>query len=143
MLRFMVWVGFSVSFPLLCYAQDRAAINGTVTDPTTALVADATVELKSTNTGLHRAVLTNDGGLYEIAALPVGSYTITIAKTGFRPVTIDQIDLLYGEARTIDAQLEVGALRKPFKSLPRPKHWTAPMRRWVVLLNQLKLRRFQ
>jgi hypothetical protein len=108
MVRFIIWFGLSVSFPLFCYAQDRAAINGAVTDPTTALVGNATVELKSTNTGLHRVVSTNDGGLYEITALPVGSYTITIAKTGFKPLTIDQIDLRYGETRTIDAKLEIG-----------------------------------
>src|SRR5215471_4289525 len=108
MLRFMVWFGFSVSLPIFSYAQDRAAINGAVTDPATALVANATVELRSTSTGLHRLVLTNDVGLYEITALPVGSYTITIAKTGFKPLTIDQIDLRYGETRTIDAKLEIG-----------------------------------
>ena len=89
-------------------AQDRAAINGTVTDPAAALVTGATVELKSAATGLHRVVVTNDRGLYEITPLPVGSYTITIAKTGFKPVTISQVDLQYGETRTLDARLEVG-----------------------------------
>jgi hypothetical protein len=74
------WLSLSVSLSLCSYAQDRAAINGAVTDSTTALVANATIELKSANTGLHRAVLTNDGGLYEITALPVGSFTITITK---------------------------------------------------------------
>jgi outer membrane receptor protein involved in Fe transport len=108
MLRFMVWFGFSVSLPIFSYGQDRAAINGAVTDQAAALVANATVQLKSANTGLHRAVSTNDVGLYEITALPVGSYTITIAKTGFKAVIIDHIDLLYGETRTIDAQLEIG-----------------------------------
>jgi outer membrane receptor protein involved in Fe transport len=108
MLRFMVWLSFSVSLPIFSYAQDRAAINGAITEPATALVANATVELRSTSTGLHRVVLTNDVGLYEITALPVGSYTITIAKTGFKPLTIDQIDLRYGETRTIDTKLEIG-----------------------------------
>src|SRR6516165_9713976 len=108
MLRFMVWFVFSVSLPIFSYAQDRAAINGAITDATTALVANATVELKSTNTGLHRVALTNDVGLYEITALPVASYTISIAKTGFKPLIIDQIDLRYGETRTTDAKLEVG-----------------------------------
>jgi hypothetical protein len=89
-------------------AQDRAAINGTVTDPAAALVAGATVELTSTSTGLHRTVLTGERGLYEITTLPVGSYTVRFAKTGFRPVTVDHIDLQYGETRTVDAELKVG-----------------------------------
>jgi hypothetical protein len=90
-------------------AQDRAAINGTVTDPAAAVVAGAKVELTSEATGLHRVVVTNERGLYEFTPLPVGSYTISIDRTGFKPVSISQVDLRYGETRTVDARLEVGA----------------------------------
>jgi hypothetical protein len=92
----------------LC-AQDRAALNGTVTDPAGALVAGAVVELKSAATGLRRATQTSSRGLYEITPLPVGSYAITITKIGFKPTTVEQIDLQYGDTRTIDAQLQIGA----------------------------------
>src|ERR1019366_2905544 len=100
-----------VSYCLLAlplFAQDRAAIDGSVTDPTGALVTGAAVEVKSAGTGLHRTTLTKENGLYEIAALPVGSYQITIAKTGFKPTAITSVDLRYGETRTIDVRLEVG-----------------------------------
>jgi hypothetical protein len=100
-----------VSYCLLAlplFAQDRAAIDGSVTDPTGALVTGAAVEVKSAGTGLHRTTLTNENGIYEIAALPVGSYQITIAKAGFKPTAIASVDLRYGETRTIDARLEVG-----------------------------------
>jgi Carboxypeptidase regulatory-like domain len=93
---------------LSAFAQDRAAINGTVTDPTGALIAGATVELRSADTGLHRSTTTNQKGLFEVTPLPVGSYALTINKAGFKPATISQIDLQYGETRTIDAKLEVG-----------------------------------
>jgi hypothetical protein len=89
-------------------AQDRPAINGAVVDPTGAFVSGADVELKSVDTGLHRAILSDENGLYQITALPVGSYAITINKAGFKPVSVDHIDLQYGETRTIDAKLEVG-----------------------------------
>ena len=91
------------------YAQDRAAVNGTVSDPSGAAVPAAMVDLKSAATGLHRTAETNEAGLYEIALLPVGTYSITITKTGFKPATINEIDLQYSETRTIDAKLEVGA----------------------------------
>jgi len=71
-------------------------------------VATAAVELKSDATGLRRAATTDERGLYQISALPVGTYTITITKPGFKPATVDRIDLRYGETRTIDARLEVG-----------------------------------
>jgi Carboxypeptidase regulatory-like domain/TonB dependent receptor-like, beta-barrel len=92
--------------PLL--AQDRAAINGAVTDPSGAFIAGAPVELKSAATGLHRTALTNERGLYEIIPLPVGSYSITITKPGFKPTVVSNIDLEYGQTRTIDVTLEVG-----------------------------------
>jgi Carboxypeptidase regulatory-like domain/TonB dependent receptor-like, beta-barrel len=91
-------------------AQDRAAINGTVTDPSGAYIPSATVDLKSATTGLHRSVRTNPKGVYEITPLPVGTYSITVSKDGFKPTTIDDIALQYAETRTFDAKLEVGAV---------------------------------
>ncbi len=89
-------------------AQDRASINGAVTDASGARIAGAGVELKSAATGLHRSTVTDERGVYEITPLSVGNYTLTIAAKGFRPTTVDGIDLKYGETRTIDATLAVG-----------------------------------
>jgi hypothetical protein len=84
-------------------------LNGTVTDPSGSAVTGAAVELKSTATGLHRETLTNEKGIYEFTPLPVGSYSVTFSKAGFRSSTIDKVDLLYGQTRTLDTRLEVGA----------------------------------
>jgi hypothetical protein len=89
-------------------AQDRAAINGSIADPADALVAGASVELRSITTGLHQTTTTNADGLYEFTPLPVGTYTLSFSKTGFKPYTVTQIELQYGETRTIDARLTVG-----------------------------------
>src|SRR5215468_6271849 len=92
------------------FAQDRAAINGSVKDATGAVVPGATVELVSPATGLHRTTVSGLKGLYEITPLPVGNYTLTIRATGFKPTTIQDVDLQYGETRTVDASLEVGGV---------------------------------
>jgi outer membrane receptor protein involved in Fe transport len=89
-------------------AQDRTSVNGTVTDVSGARIAGAVVELQSAATGLHRTTRTDTKGMYEITPLPVGSYSITISNAGFRPVSVDRLQLLYGEARTFDATLQVG-----------------------------------
>ena len=104
--RFLFAVGL-LSLPL--FAQDRAAVNGTVTDPTGAVVPAVRVELQDAATGLRRTASTNSEGLYEIAPLPVGTYTIVVTKSGFKSMTVDGIDLQYAETRTIDTKLEVGA----------------------------------
>ncbi|HTQ52867.1 MAG TPA: TonB-dependent receptor [Bryobacteraceae bacterium] len=104
----LLWV-LCLTAPLL-RAQDRAALTGTVTDPTGAVVMSGIVSLHSPVTGLHRETLTNASGIYEFSSLPVGSYDLAIKKDGFRVFETRQIDLLYGQTRTIDAQLQVGNL---------------------------------
>ncbi|MGD0579779.1 MAG: TonB-dependent receptor [Bryobacteraceae bacterium] len=93
----------------LSYGQDRATIRGTITDATGGLVAGAHVELKSPTTGLHRETLSGGAGIYEFASLPVGSYQVLIAHSGFRPMTVSDITIQFAEIRTVDAQLAVGA----------------------------------
>jgi Carboxypeptidase regulatory-like domain/TonB dependent receptor-like, beta-barrel len=101
---------FTSFFSLPLMAQDRAAINGTVTDSSGAIVPGANVALESSSTGLHRTTVSNLKGLYEFTPLPVGLYTLTISKDGFKPTAISDVDLQYGETRTVDAKLDVGNL---------------------------------
>ncbi len=61
------------------FGQDRAAIRGTITDPSGSLVAGAHVELKSPGTGLTRESVTGGGGDLRIRlsasrVLPVNDY---------------------------------------------------------------------
>jgi hypothetical protein len=72
------------------------------------VVGGATVQLQSPDTGLHRESSTNESGIYEFPALPIGTYTVTITKAGFKPFAIRTVDLLYAQTRTLDARLEVG-----------------------------------
>jgi hypothetical protein len=92
--------------PLL--AQDRAAISGTVTDPSGAIVPGARVEIRSSQNGFHREASTGAQGIYEFASLPVGTYAVSIARDGFATFHMDGIDLLYSQVRTVDARLAVG-----------------------------------
>jgi hypothetical protein len=95
-----------LTFPLL--AQDRATLNGTVTDSSGARITSANVELRSPDTGFHREATSNEEGIYEFSSLPVGTYELSITKPGFKPLAIRQIDVLFGQIRTIDAKLDVG-----------------------------------
>jgi hypothetical protein len=59
-------------FPLA--AQDRAAVDGTVTDSSGALVGNAKIELMAPATGLRHEAMTSESGIYEITPRPVGTY---------------------------------------------------------------------
>ncbi|HEX4165705.1 MAG TPA: TonB-dependent receptor [Bryobacteraceae bacterium] len=92
--------------PLL--AQTRAVINGTVTDPSGASVAGAKVQLTSPATGLRREFETQSNGIYEFPSLPVGSYDISVSRSGFETYSLTKVDVLVGQVRTLDVKLALG-----------------------------------
>ncbi|MDX6710842.1 MAG: hypothetical protein QOH96_1858, partial [Blastocatellia bacterium] len=89
---------------------DRASISGTVTDKSGAMIQGARVELVSPTTGLHREYTSNEAGIYDFHALPVGKYKISVSKDGFSTVEMPEVELAVGQPRTVDVLLEVGSI---------------------------------
>jgi hypothetical protein len=87
---------------------DHASLSGTVTDASGAVVQNATVETLSIETGFRRQTITGTGGTYEIPGLPIGVYSVTFSKQGFKPTQVNSVELVVGQPRTIDASLQVG-----------------------------------
>lgn len=100
-----------LSFAFSLSAQvDRASLNGTVTDPAHAVVPGAKVVALSTATGLRREAISGNGGNYQFSLLPVGLYTISVSKPGFRAAEFKDVELAVGQTRTLDVKLAVGAV---------------------------------
>jgi hypothetical protein len=64
-----------------------ADIVGTVTDATGALVSKASVALVNIDTHDQRSAVTSDSGDFQFSLLPVGHYTVTAKKAGFKTST--------------------------------------------------------
>src|SRR5262245_47582775 len=64
-------------------AQTTGALSGSVTDPSGASVAGATVEARNLETDFSRSVVTTQNGTYRLLALPIGEYEIHVRKDGF------------------------------------------------------------
>ena len=98
--------------PVVCFAQTTAstsAVTGTVTDPTGAVVAGATVTLIDTKTSQERTTTTNDQGVYLFAQVPPGQgYALKFTATGFETLQLSGIALGVGNTETHNAQLTVG-----------------------------------
>jgi Cna protein B-type domain. len=62
----------------------RGTILGLVTDSSGAAVPGATVTIKNVDTGLTRTVTTTDDGSYSAPELPIGNYSVTVEKSGFK-----------------------------------------------------------
>jgi Carboxypeptidase regulatory-like domain/TonB dependent receptor len=97
------------SLPMLAQV-DHSSLSGTITDASGALVQGAQVETVSNETGFRRDTTTGSAGTYQIPGLPIGIYTVTVKKSGFKPVEFKGVELAVGQPRTIDATLAVGAI---------------------------------
>jgi hypothetical protein len=94
----------------LARAQDIfGVISGTVTDSTGAVIPGASVTIANEATNLARAVESDETGFYTAPQLPVGRYTVTAEKTGFKQYKITGVDLSAGGRPTVNLTLEVGA----------------------------------
>jgi hypothetical protein len=97
---------------LLCasslLAQVSAVISGTVTDPSGAVVPNATVTATDTETGAVRETMADGAGRYLLFALPVGPYEIHARKTGFQEAVRTGIQLAVNQSATVDLTLQVG-----------------------------------
>ncbi len=85
-------------------------IRGTVTDESGALVPGATVTIKGEDTGFTRSTTTNAAGVYTLAELPVGTYTVQVDLTGFRSAVTRGVVLNVAGDRAVDAKLSAGAM---------------------------------
>jgi len=75
--------GLFLAIGPLVWCAVTGGISGTVTDPTGAVVAGATVTSTNTAQGLQTKVVTDTQGFYNFPRLPVGSYDIQVELQGF------------------------------------------------------------
>ncbi len=104
---------FALLFSLstLTFAQDyRGKVQGTVTDPTQAAVTGATVTLKNINTGIESVKETDSAGHYLVDFVQPGTYSVTIAATGFQKYVQENVTVLTRGDVTVNASLTVGAV---------------------------------
>lgn len=69
------------------------SVSGVIKDQTGAAIPGVSVKATNRETGATREVTTNDEGLYRIAALSSGTYTIKVEKAGFQSQVNEQIDV--------------------------------------------------
>jgi hypothetical protein len=102
------------------HAQGEASISGVVSDATGSAIAGATVKVESLETGGVRNLVTDLAGRFDAPLLTVGSYKLTVEKTGFRSESKTGITLVVGERAAVDFSLAVGELRETVTVTERP-----------------------
>jgi len=91
------------------YAQTfRGAINGTVSDPSGAVVVGADVKATDNATGVaHNSVTTTDGR-FAFQDLPLGAYTVTVTVKGFQQTNVQNVTVTAGNVYTVPVKLTMG-----------------------------------
>ncbi|HET7891429.1 MAG TPA: TonB-dependent receptor, partial [Candidatus Sulfotelmatobacter sp.] len=107
------WFGLIVACIFItasAYSQTfRGAINGTVSDPSGAVVAGASVKATNTATGVTLSTVTTSDGQFAFQDLPLGTYKIEIAAAGFRPTVVDNVAVTAGGAYTLPVKVTPGS----------------------------------
>jgi hypothetical protein len=94
--------------PRSCAQQATALINGTVKDPSGAVVAGAKVTLRNAATNTPRTTTTNRDGIYQFSLVPIGTYELTVEQEGFDKYVHRGITLQINQNARQDVTLKVG-----------------------------------
>ncbi len=98
----------SMVFSTVVYAQlGKGVVTGTVTDPTDAVVPEASVTLVNEATGVERASQTNSMGIYRFDFIEPGSYTLRLSAKGFADYEITKLIVTVAQTVATDVQLEL------------------------------------
>jgi hypothetical protein len=98
--------------PVALAQVTNASLTGVITDSNGAAIPGVQVRVQNTATNLSQTEQTNSSGVYLVAPLNPGPYTVTAEKTGFRKIVQSGITLTVGQAATLNISLQVGDVKE-------------------------------
>lgn len=119
-----------ISALILVCQTNTGSIGGTVSDPSSSIVAGAKITVTNAATSNTRSAESNDSGTFVFPALPPGTYEVTVEKDGFKKsvrtgVTLDvqqtlQLEMIMtvgSTVETVEVKANVLALDSATSSL--------------------------
>src|SRR6266498_212746 len=91
-------------------ADVMGSILGVVRDPSSAVVAGASITIVNLETNLTRTTLADSSGEYRVLALPVGHYRVEARAPGFQKFLANEVVVDVNQQRRVDITLQVGAV---------------------------------
>lgn len=88
----------------------NGSIEGTIKDPSGAVLPGVSVTLHHLDTGTDRVVVTNANGVFRAPLLPLGLFKVTAALEGFKGYEQTGIEVRAGSSIVLNLTLQVGAL---------------------------------
>jgi len=87
----------------------RGGISGTISDPTGAVVAGASVTAVETSTNIAYKTVSSSAGEFAFSNMPLGSYTISITATGFKSIKVDKVPVSAASTYALPVKMVVAS----------------------------------
>ena len=84
----------------------NSSLNGTVIDPSGAVIPNATLTLTNDKTGLQRASKSDSQGRYAFDSVAPGTYRIAAKAAGFADTTLTNIEILVNQPATLAVKFD-------------------------------------
>ncbi|HET7258422.1 MAG TPA: carboxypeptidase regulatory-like domain-containing protein [Candidatus Acidoferrum sp.] len=88
---------------------NSGAIRGTVSDPTGASIAKATIVAEEPSKGIRRTAISDDSGAYEITGLPPSTYQLTVKISGFQTELQKDVAVSIGQIVVVDFRMKLSS----------------------------------
>ena len=125
---------FAVSHAVPLFAQvTGAALSGTITDASGAVLAAARVTIVNQSTEVTRESVTDKDGFYSAPNLLPGNYDITVTASGFATTSRTGVRLNVGGDQVIDVQMKVGQVSQKVEVTKEPLSFNSGPLRFQVL----------
>src|SRR6266403_1532686 len=85
----------------------RGAINGTVVDPSGAVVPNAQVKATESSTGIDHNTVTTSEGQFSFQDIPPGFYKVAVTAAGFPVYTVDKVEVTTGKIYSLPINLKM------------------------------------
>jgi len=82
---FLLTITLTLAYGTLGQSLTAGTISGTVTDPNSAVVPNATVTIENAITGYTQTVNTGSDGVFRFNNVPFNNYVLTVSASGFSP----------------------------------------------------------
>lgn len=103
------------------YAQKTTGnITGVVTDPSGAVVANATVAATNTATGQTRTVTADQSGIYRVAEVDPGVYRVTVKAQGFKETVVNSLEVHVASTTNQNFTMQAGGATETIEVTANP-----------------------
>lgn len=121
LVRIMMLTGLMLATCAVLFGQvDTGEILGVVKDQSGAVVPGANIKLTNEGTGFTVTAISSSSGSYTFSPLKIGTYSVEVAKTGFKTVTQPHVSVSVQQQVVVDITLPLGSVSQTVQVTSAP-----------------------